>query len=231
MRTKADLLAAQLYVDLAKRRGFAWDGGIARYRDLESGRLVGEQTIRNMGQAWLDRSVERNIRDITQRMIDGKKTLGDWQRDMARELKDAAIVEASLGRGGRNQMEQSDWGRVGARLREQYRYLNQFAQDIKAGLLSDAEILRRAQMYAQAARTNYFDGLTSGKTAAGFGEEMRVLTPAEHCSGCIQYAGYWAPIGSLPPLGSQNCLSNCRCYKRYRKTMVDEQGNVSYIEA
>ncbi len=230
MQTIADLLTARI-VDLAKRRGFAWDGGIARYRNLENGRLVGEGQVRELGQAWLDRLVERNIRDITQRMIDGKKTLGDWQRDMAREIKDAAIVEASLGRGGRNQMEPSDWGRVGARLREQYRHLNDFAAEIKAGLLSDAEIMRRAQMYAQSARTSYFDGLTSGKTAAGFSEEMRVLGPAEHCGDCPPLAGYWAPIGSLPAIGATQCLTNCRCYKRYRKTVIDEQGNVSYIEA
>jgi hypothetical protein len=219
-----DQLTAAIYADLAQRVGYAWDSGAARYRNLATGRYVAESTIRGVGERFVTQSVEANIQRITERFLDGKITLSEWQTGMAREIKDGHIVEACLGRGGRAQMTQADWGRVGARLREQYKYLNRFANEIRAGNLSASQILARAKMYAESARTSYFDGLTSAKAMAGFDEEMRVLTPAEHCVGCIENAGFWSPIGSLPPIGSQQCLTNCRCFKQFRKRTTDERG-------
>jgi hypothetical protein len=216
----ADLLAARIYTELASRTGYAWDRASARYRNLQTGRYVSEASVRGLGERFAIEAVGSNIELLTDRFIDGKIDLETWQRGMAREIKDAHVVSAMLGRGGRDQMTQADWGRLGARLREQYRYLNRFAREIANGQLSPAQIRARAAMYARSARTSYFDGLTSAKREAGFEEEQRVLGVAEHCDDCPPLAGYWAPIGSLPPIGESQCLTNCRCSKKYRKHVL-----------
>jgi hypothetical protein len=114
-------------------------------------------------------------------------------------------------------MTQSDYGKLGATLRFQYRKLREFAEQIKAGLLTDKEILARAALYANSARTSYYDGLDRAKQAAGYTEEMRVLGLAEHCDDCPPLAGFWAPIGSLPRIGATQCITNCKCTKVYRR--------------
>lgn len=217
-------LANAIYAELAERLGWAWDASVARYRSFVAGRFVSEATVRATGERFVSQSIESNIENITERFLDGKIDLATWQQRMAAELKDAHIVNACIGRGGRAQMTFSDWGRVGARLREQYRYLNRFAEEIKNGLLSNAQISQRALMYARSARISYYDGLTSAKAMAEFTEEQRVLGYAEHCTDCPDLAGYWAPIGSLPPIGMTQCLTNCKCTKIYRKFVTDEKG-------
>lgn len=226
----SDLLAARIYSDLAERVGYAWDAGSARYRDNRTGRFVSEATVRHLGERFAEQAVATNIDRLTERMIAGKIDLPTWQAGMAREIRDAHTVSAVLGRGGRDQMTQADWGRMGARLREQYKYLNRFSRDIADGKLTPAQIRARAKMYAQSARTSYYDGLTAAKQVAGFDEEMRVLTPeAEHCDDCPPLSGHWEPIGSLPPVGATICLTNCRCTKIYRKHVVTPEGKVTEV--
>jgi hypothetical protein len=154
---------------------------------------------------------------MTQRMIDGKMSLGDWQRSMAKEIKDAHIISATAGRGGRDQMTQSDWGRVGARLRFEYKHLNDFAQEVKdKGITGNT--LNRAGMYGEAPRTAFYDGLTAAKKVAAFTEERRITNSKETCPDCIGYeAQGWQPIGVLPEPGQRSvCGHNCKCEKEYR---------------
>ena len=54
--------------------------------------------------------------------------------------------------------EFSDYGRIGGRLNFEYRKLDQFAQEIALGTLSEAQIQARVQLYANGARTAFFDG-------------------------------------------------------------------------
>lgn len=159
-----------------------------------------------------------NMRFQTERLLDGRISLAQWQRNMAKEIKDAWRTQYALGRGGWEQMTQSDFGRMGGRLQFQYRRLNAFAEDIWRGDLSDAQIRARAKMYATANRTALFDGRTQAKIGASFIEERRILNPAEHCQDCIGYAALgWQPIGTLPEPGQQSvCRANCKCTKEYR---------------
>ena len=207
-----------------QREGFRWDTAAARYRDNRTGRFVAEQTIKNTfielgeGTNSFAGYSQRNMTNITQRYLDGRIDLRGWQKAMRNEIKDSHIVSATAGRGGRNAMTQADWGRTGARLRQQYGYLDNLAWERYNGTVSDAQMMNRAKMYAGNNRTAYFDGKTAAMKASEMTEERRVLNPAEHCADCIAYAGLgWQPIGTLPEPGQGSaCLSNCKCNKEFR---------------
>lgn len=199
--------------------GYRWEPESGRYRDLSTGRYVSEQAIARDIDRYNDTIVKERIRATTQQMLDGKLALQDWQTRMARELKDAYVVNVQIGRGGRNATQFSDYGRIGGRLQFEYRKLDEFAQQIKAGEAgSAAQVMARANQYAGGPRTAYFDGQQAAKEEAGLTEERRVLNPAEHCDDCVGYAAEgWKPIGWFPPPGTGSaCGHNCRCTMEYK---------------
>lgn len=217
MITYADLLTGWLTHELQQARGFTYDKRLARYRDRETGRLVAERDVIAAADGFRD-FARANIDRLTERFVDGDIDLPTWQRRVAQEVKDAHIVSAMAGKGGRNNMTQADWGRVGGRLRFEYDRLNRFAVEVKAGMQTPAQIRARAKLYANGTRKSYFDGKTAACQEAEFTEERRILQPGESCADCIGYAAQgWVPIGTLPEPGvASECLSNCNCIKEYR---------------
>ena len=153
-----------------------------------------------------------------------------WQQTVAREIKDAYIVNLQIGRGGKKATDYADYGRIGGRLAFEYGKLSQFATEIagrqfdadgnliKGTGPSDAQIMARAKLYAKGPRTAYFDGLTAGKVEAEYTEERRVIHSGNPCADCVEYAAAgWQPIGALPEPGVQSaCGHNCQCEKEYR---------------
>lgn len=213
----------QRVVVLATRSGFTFDTSVGRYRDLSTGQFVSESVLVDLIENYSSTFVQENVSQITDDLLSGKITLDSWEVRIAQELKEAYVVSASIGRGGRGLMEMSDWGRIGGHLRFEYRHLDQFAQEIKSGSLSAAQIKFRAQMYADGVRTAFWDGRRASKVAAGMVEERRVLTPAEHCPDCIDYANQsWVVTGTLPPPGSgSRCLHSCKCLMEFREASND----------
>lgn len=187
-----------------------------QYRDVVSGRLVSRDAVRHA----LDHALTaggRRVMGLANELRDGKVTLRDWQRRTAVELKSMHLYSAAAAKGGWAQLTQADFGRVGAALREQYKYLQGFADQLSDGLALDGRFLRRAQMYAEAARATY--ELTAQQVAldAGYAEERNVLHPADHCNGCLDASAIgWVSIGTLVPVGQRECLTGCRCTLRYR---------------
>jgi len=205
-------------IQLAGTR-YKWNPGAGRYYDSKTGRFVSESVVRTVAESYVRDNLEPGLVKTTQRLIDGKLSLADWQVTIANQLKTGYTVTLTIAKGGRNNITPADWGRMGGRLRFEYRKLNAFAQEIKLGLLSEKQILARIRLYARGAITSYFDGETQAKIEAGYTMERRHTTPAEHCDDCLMYESMgWQPVGTLPPPGVNSaCLHNCHCYKEYRK--------------
>lgn len=220
MNTVRDLMVLRLWHWLeAKRSGYTYDKAATRYRDNATGRFIAESVVRGQMESYNRMVVRDNVDRLTERLVTGKATLEQWQTGMAREIKDAFIVNAQIGRGGRAQMTQADWGRVGGNLKREYEHLNQFAAEINTGKLTEREVANRARLYADGARKIFFTEQTMSKAESPeLTQERRVLNIAEHCMDCVAYAGQgWQPIGSLPNPGEASaCGSNCRCFKEYR---------------
>jgi hypothetical protein len=133
-------------------------------------------------------------------------------------------------KGGR--LTARDYGRIGARLRTQYRYLQGFALDVEAGRLSAGQIVARAGLYAagfngayeRARRDEWQD-----RAAAGVAVDARnVLAAAEHCqngggkTGCQDEAARgWVPLHLMSTPGGRRCRSNCLCRLEFRVASFD----------
>lgn len=199
------------------RRGpYFWNAGAQRYVDA-SGRFVPNQRELSVLEARINSGI-RVLQNMTEPLISGRIGVAEWQQAVAIELRRAHVQAVAFGQGGWANVTPSGWGRVGNRLRREYAYLREFAQEIAGGQLSEAQIRARLSQYEGSIWSAYWEGSTTAKTSAGYTEERRVLQPAEHCGDCVAYAAQgWQPIGSLPEPGEgSECLHNCRCIKEYR---------------
>lgn len=175
-----------------------------------------------------------SIADGTDEIIQGR--LARYYRDgefrgtpeeinamMRAAVKDSVTAQYILGRGGRNAMTQSDWGRVGFELRQQYALIASFSQKVADGTYSQAKAAAVARLYALAGRTTYGRAQTvrygvgvtalpvpgDGTTACKVGCKCRRvfeqvdertihvywnLGRAEHCADCIRRSQEWTPL-------------------------------------
>lgn len=208
-------------LDLERSRGYHWDKKLARYVSNWNGQIVSEATVRRSIENY-NKLLDKNLQNLADKLAKGTIDLPTWQEKVALELKNAHVINASIGKGGRAQMTWSDWGKTGSRLKFQYQRLNLFAQQIKLQMVSPAQIKARLSMYANSVRTSYFDGLTRANIAAGYTHEQRVTTSEKPCDSCTTWANAgWQAIGTVPEPGVDcDGYTNCKCYKRYKKERV-----------
>ncbi len=197
-------------------RRLQWNGRAARFRDPATGRFVSRSTVRG----WIDQNIlasQRRIHTASDDYRLARRSLDEWQTVMREEIKRTQIAAELLARGGRAQMTAADWGRVGQRVREQYGFLRDFAQQLADGSIrTDGTFLNRAKMYAAAARVAFEESVGDLLAAIGYTVEWNVLHPAEHCTGCLaETARGRVPIGTLVPLGERPCRANDRCSISY----------------
>lgn len=204
---------------MAKRKPkpLKWIAGAARYRDPDTGRFIARSEVRRVLDKVITESQKR-VRETTERMRDGSIDVGDWDAVMRQEIKRTHLAAESLVRGGWKQMSPRDFGRVGQRVRAQYRFLDRFVRQIESGAVrTDGTLFNRALMYPGSARVGFHDSQTPQLEALGYGFERNVLHPAEHCEGClVESRRGWQPIGTLRPIGSRDCRGNDKCSIAYR---------------
>jgi hypothetical protein len=159
------------------------------------------------------------VNELAEALTNDEITLAQWQEAMLREIKRHHIASGTMGKTGRTRMTAADWGRMGARLREEYGALRGFADDIATGNLSVAQIFQRAQLYSNHAQMTYWDNRRAFREENGMTEERRRTNPGERCDDCIGYeAEGWQPIGYFPPPGQRSvCQANCNCTMEYRR--------------
>ena len=116
----------------------------------------------------------------------GAISLGQWETGMRLQIKNAYIQQYLSGIGGVEMMGFAEYGSIGGMLTEQYGHLNNFADQIAAGNLSEAEIIRRSEMYMNSSREAY-----ERANARGRG---------------VPY------LPAYPGDGNTQCLTNCACY-------------------
>ena len=195
-----------------------YDPVSGRYRG-SNGRFLSQSAV----EALVDGRINKLgalLRRLTNMLSSGDIALVQWQESVREALKLAHVQAAIIGNGGRDTMQASDWGRIGQRLRAEYRYLESFARDLLAGSISTPMALARIGMYAQAVRGSYWEGTTIRQEKQGYSLMRRILDPqAKHCDDCLLYAGRGVvPIGSLPMPGQRcACMSNCKCSVKYMR--------------
>jgi hypothetical protein len=198
---------------------FGWNETAGRYVSLATGRFVPFADVRDALEAVIDASGQR-MNGITQQLVDGSLSLSDWQLAMMEQIKIEHTAAAAAARGGWAQMSQSDWGAVGRMIRDQYGFLQGFADQVASGQQAlNGTALVRADLYGDAARGTFEEiRRRYERLMNGMEEEARVLGEADHCTGCLDQAALgWQPIGTLDQIGEEECITRCHCKFVYRK--------------
>lgn len=145
---------------------------------------LGFKSLVGLRDDFADAAMLESDKLIEQLMRDGTTDIQTWLTDMRDLVKNTYRAEYELAIGGRGNMTQADYGRLGGILQEQYKYLQGFADDLAQGKLTIGQAQYRARMYIDSA-TQAFERAKA--------------------------AGYGLDLPQYPGDGATQCLSNCRC--------------------
>lgn len=195
-----------------------WVPAQARYRDSETGRFVSRSTVLGYLRESMD-AAGNEVKLLVAKAKNSEVSVADFSTLFRREIQDEFIRQYIAGRGGLGSMTQSDWGRVGRLLRDQYKYAKGFEADILG--MSEAAAANRANMYINAAGSAFEWGQRQAhKLSGNFTEEFWELGDAEHCDDCERLNSMgWVAVGTLPTVpraGGTACMTNCQCGIKYR---------------
>jgi hypothetical protein len=189
---------------------YNYDKRSERWRNSSTGRFVSNDAV--VGEMRRHQTATYGTLDsLTKQLYAGQINVGQWQVAVASELKDAHLAQAMFGAGGRRNMGFAEFGRVGQTLREQYGFLDRFAQEIAAGKISEAQALARIEMYGDASQQSYWAEYAERSSGLLYYR----LNPAEHCSDCIaREAGNpytKETLRGYPGDGSTKCKTRDKC--------------------
>lgn len=204
------------------QRPFRWNARAGRYRD-ERGRFVSLANVRDSLDRTID-GAEREVRRLAEALRNREISLVQWERQMREHIKAVNLYSYATSVGGWQQLSPAQMGRVGAEVREQYRYLREFARQIESGKQPlDGRFASRAALYAKNGRKLQSIAQSEQFAQRGWDEEQNIRYAGDSCPGCIDAtAAGWVEIGTLTPPGTRDCRGNCRCRLRYRNTATGE---------
>lgn len=180
-----------------------WDAKDKQYR-AEGGRTVDAAALVKLRDGLID--VRLPIADdLAGRLADGDITLNEWLAAMRQHIQDAHVAEYLLGRGGRNQMEDSDWTWLAGAILGQYQYLQAFAQQIQAGVaMTQLQVAGRSRLYFEASKVAFE---AARAAAMGLPEGGQAAGPDGQTVAWVS-----SRLPEYPGSGRTRCLTRCRCY-------------------
>ena len=203
--------------DTTELSQYQYDPRSRRYRNRATGRYLPATNVRSAVDTII--GVESvKMRALAQSLVNGEIALSDWQMQSAALLKALHVALGLAANGGLANTSAADLGYIASQIKEQYKYLNKMALQIRKGSQAlDGTLVSRAELYAQAGRALYENVVDRAAQNAGCTEERSVLGPADHCDDCVgEAAKGWQPIGTLIPIGQRKCLANCQCSMEQR---------------
>ncbi len=205
---------------------WTYDDASHRYRSTETGRYIGKTQLIELRDTFID-SQRSEMDRLSAQMASGDITVQRWTLDTWSTIRETYIDEYAAGRGGRHILTQQDYGSIGGMMSNQSTYFKRFAEQIKNGELSEAQVRMRSQMYIDSATQAFERGRSraqgvpqlpaypgDGQTQCGSNckchwdireTEMTfdaywTLGVAEHCPDCLENASRWNPYQIARPL-------------------------------
>lgn len=129
-----------------------------------------------------------DVDSLAEDVYSGNLSIGAWEEQMRQLIREYNSSIASMAKGGWDGMTQSDWGKLGNPLKEQYKYLHGFAEDVASNreTISLEAIQARAHLYGESSKGTAYIIQTS--------PDIRDQLP-------------W-----MPKDGSTECMMNCKCH-------------------
>ena len=136
--------------------------------------------------------------NLAEQLFTGDISLGEWQETFKDSLRQYYSSAAAIGKGGWDEMSFADWGRLGPVMKDQYGYLQGFAEHVSENreTVSLKYIKARARLYGE---------------GAGFGSALME-------AGTV----FESLLPFLPRDGSTDCLNRCHC--RWENTISSRDG-------
>ena len=158
----------------------------AEFLGVRNGTFISAARRVEMRDEWT--AAQKLITDrLATDWYDEKIKLSEWLEAMRQENRINYVEQYLLGHGGRNNMTQADWGRIGQAVKKQNEYLQGFANDLmnRQPELTLNQIKARARQYVDGSTAMY-----ERATALALGMPDLPEYPAD---------------------GNQQCHSNCKC--------------------
>jgi hypothetical protein len=176
----------------------------------------------------LTRHVAAEAATLSKQLRAGQITLTQFEAQTGSLLKSGHIIAASIGKGGRANMGAADWGRVGAKIKWQYKYLAGFARRIARGTISEAMTSYRATLYASSIYASFsatfLDSMQQFVAGGKNPERCRLVTNSEEgCDECAaDEAEGWVSVDDMGPIGSRICGDYCKCDIEFENDEIPE---------
>ena len=132
-------------LETVKKGDWVWNQLTKRYRNSKTKKTVTHNTLIRIRDDYVD--AIRNFTQLTDDLIHSRLTVQEWLLDMRKRVRNANSAEYMLARGGRNAMFQTDLDALAEIIKEQFGFLQQFGEEVRAGKLSASQITARSEMY------------------------------------------------------------------------------------
>jgi hypothetical protein len=204
-------------------RQFVADLATGWFRDAATGKSIPPAVVRESldavtGQARIA------MKDLAQRLIDGKIDLQMWEAMMLDAVKKTHVSAALLGVGGVDGLTPVSRQALSDSVQFHLSALHDFATEIESGEQPvNGTLANRAGFYGDAVTGTYEDFRRLKQEEIGVQFERRVLGPVgtEHCPDCVAAAKLgWQPLGTLPRIGQSRCLMNCKCSFKFSNALT-----------
>lgn len=183
-------------IETVRQGNWVWNDLTKTYRNTETKKRLTVQQCLTLRDEFVDElrdtfsdarmgSESLGLRDLTTDLVNGLKTVQEWLHEMRQKVRDAFSALYMLARGGRNAMTQEDLDMLTEQIESQFGYLQNFGDQIAAGVLTASQIRARSELYMEAATQAYERG---------------------------KAAGYGVQLPEYPGDGNQNCGVRCRCH-------------------
>ena len=199
-----------------------FDQRAGQYRD-GSGKLASSIYLQEF-VALARGGLSNRLEQATERLLNGRISLREWERIFAEELKDHHLIMLLFAFGGiellqRNPSARALFTQTGENTRGELLGLSIFAAAIASGLRTAGQILGYSRYKANSVRGAFERSRQSALIGVGYNEARRSLDPtARHCANCPAYETVdWVGIDDVVPVGHAcDCNGYCRCRVEYR---------------
>lgn len=155
------------------------------YYNTEDNTEIYEDEKDRLSLLFLDLFLAEIIIDITTDLILENITIQKWTNDVRKHIRNSFVAEYLLGIGGKNVLDIVDINELKKMVKNQWKYFQKFAEEIKNGELTGAKIFQRIGMYGEAVTHGY--------------EQAKAKSHA-------------IVLPEYPADGNQQCFMNCRCH-------------------
>ena len=170
-------------IDTVKKGHWVWNQLTKRYRNSKTKKTVSSNRLLQLRDDLIDLKRD-TFSSLTDDLINSRITVQEWLLDMRKRVRNVNNAQYMLARGGRNAMFQTDLDALSEIIKDQFGYLQQFGEEIRAGKLSASQITARSELYMESS--------------------TRAHEQAKAASFDIELPEY-------PADGSQICKARCRC--------------------